>query len=89
MESTTNEKASGKAAKKSDKKPPLACLFCRGRKIACGPPVPGGDENTCNQCHRRSLKCEYPSESRRGLRRKRSVSSVGDDCKPKSVRSKR
>jgi hypothetical protein len=21
------------------KKPPLACLFCRGRKIACGPPV--------------------------------------------------
>ncbi|KAJ7467064.1 hypothetical protein FB451DRAFT_1401917 [Mycena latifolia] len=25
------------------KKPPLACLFCRGRKIACGP-GPGGDK---------------------------------------------
>ncbi|PPQ83127.1 hypothetical protein CVT24_002469, partial [Panaeolus cyanescens] len=23
-----------------EKKPPLACLFCRGRKIACGPPLP-------------------------------------------------
>jgi hypothetical protein len=25
----------------SEKKPPLACLFCRGRKIACGAPLPG------------------------------------------------
>jgi hypothetical protein len=28
-----------------EKKPPLACLFCRGRKIACGPPLPG--KKTC------------------------------------------
>ncbi|TFK60871.1 hypothetical protein BDN72DRAFT_883421 [Pluteus cervinus] len=46
-----------------EKKPPLACLFCRGRKIACGPPIPGSKDKTCNQCQRRSLKCEYPSES--------------------------
>lgn len=25
-----------------EKKPIMACLFCRERKIACGPPVPGG-----------------------------------------------
>jgi hypothetical protein len=30
-----------------DKKPALACLFCRGRKIACGPPVPGSKDKTC------------------------------------------
>lgn len=29
------------------KKLPLACLFCRGRKIACGPPIPGSKDNTC------------------------------------------
>ncbi|KAJ7678673.1 hypothetical protein B0H17DRAFT_1078023 [Mycena rosella] len=52
-----------------DKKPPLACLFCRGRKIACGPPQPGA--GGCNQCQRRSLKCEYPAESRRGMRKKK------------------
>lgn len=33
--------------KNGEKKPPLACLFCRGRKIACGPPIPGGDDHTC------------------------------------------
>lgn len=30
-----------------EKKPPLACLFCRGRKIACGPPLPGSLDKTC------------------------------------------
>ena len=30
-----------------DKKPPLACLFCRGRKIACGSPLPGSPDKTC------------------------------------------
>ncbi|KAH0589457.1 hypothetical protein J132_05651 [Termitomyces sp. J132] len=29
------------------KKPPLACLFCRGRKIACGPPDPGSPNRSC------------------------------------------
>lgn len=61
----------GLHAKRSDKKPHLACLFCRGRKIACGPPPPGSKDKTCNQCQRRSLKCEYPSESRRGMRKKK------------------
>jgi hypothetical protein len=28
-------------------KPTLACLFCRGRKIACGPPLEGNKDNTC------------------------------------------
>ena len=27
------------------KKPPFTCLFCRGRKIACGAPLPG--KKTC------------------------------------------
>lgn len=30
-----------------ERKPPLACLFCRGRKIACGPPLPGSIKKTC------------------------------------------
>ena len=29
------------------KKPPLACLFCRRRKIACGPPLLGSKDQTC------------------------------------------
>ncbi|KAJ3514643.1 hypothetical protein NLJ89_g2259 [Agrocybe chaxingu] len=59
-----------------EKKPPLACLFCRGRKIACGPPLPGSVDKTCNQCQRRSLRCEYPSESRRGMRKKKNPDST-------------
>ncbi|KAF5385449.1 hypothetical protein D9757_005408 [Collybiopsis confluens] len=50
----------------------LACFFCRGRKIACGPQDPTSSDRTCNQCHRRSLKCEYPTESRRGMRKRKS-----------------
>lgn len=29
------------------KKPIIACLFCRGRKIACGAPPPGSTDRTC------------------------------------------
>jgi hypothetical protein len=78
-----------------NRKPPLACLFCRGRKIACGPPPPESTDKSCkwvddihhpgqplmntsfcfrSQCFRRQLKCEYPSESRRGMRKKKSSS---------------
>lgn len=58
-----------------ERKPPLACLFCRGRKIACGPPLPGSIRKTCNQCRKRSLQCHYPSESRRGMRKKKPLNS--------------
>ncbi|KII83207.1 hypothetical protein PLICRDRAFT_58528 [Plicaturopsis crispa FD-325 SS-3] len=51
------------------KKPMLACLFCRGRKIACRPPAPESKDKSCNQCLRRNLTCEYPKESRRGMRK--------------------
>ncbi|KEP51982.1 fungal Zn, 2-cys(6) binuclear cluster domain protein [Rhizoctonia solani 123E] len=51
------------------KKPALACLFCRKRKIACGPPSPENPDRTCNQCARRRQTCEYPTESRRGVRK--------------------
>ncbi|THV05981.1 hypothetical protein K435DRAFT_789731 [Dendrothele bispora CBS 962.96] len=53
----------------------LACFFCRGRKIACGRQDPNSSDRTCNQCFRRSLKCEYPTESRRGMRKKKTVIS--------------
>ncbi|KAI0047911.1 hypothetical protein FA95DRAFT_1558570 [Auriscalpium vulgare] len=47
----------------------MACLFCRARKIACGPSnLTQAYEKTCGQCARRGLVCEYPKESRRGLR---------------------
>ncbi|KAG8735908.1 hypothetical protein FRC10_010020 [Ceratobasidium sp. 414] len=48
------------------KKPALACLFCRKRKIACGP---DSSDRTCNQCMRRKQICDYPTESRRGIRK--------------------
>ncbi|CAE6413277.1 unnamed protein product [Rhizoctonia solani] len=64
--------ASPEAEDKKDtpaKKPALACLFCRKRKIACGPPPPDSTDRTCNQCLRRKQVCEYPTESRRGIRK--------------------
>jgi hypothetical protein len=39
--------APSKTSTSSDNKLSLACLFCRGRKIACGPPPPGSDGETC------------------------------------------
>ncbi|KAF8477677.1 hypothetical protein DFH94DRAFT_846064 [Russula ochroleuca] len=42
----------------------MACLFCRERKIACGAPPVGSADTTCNQCARRSRKCEYPTRRR-------------------------
>ncbi|KAF8622496.1 hypothetical protein AX15_006968 [Amanita polypyramis BW_CC] len=54
------------------KKQNLACLFCRERKIACGRPAEGSLDPTCNQCLRRSLTCQYPTESRRGQHKRNS-----------------
>ncbi|KAH9063644.1 hypothetical protein EDB87DRAFT_1602891 [Lactarius vividus] len=51
-------------------KSPMACLFCRGRKIACGAAPVGSADPTCDQCARRSRKCEYPTMSRRGLHKR-------------------
>jgi len=48
------------------KKPSLACLFCRQRKIACGRPAVGSKDHTCDQCTRRKIECVFPTESRRG-----------------------
>jgi len=53
------------------KKQALACLFCRERKIACGRPPAHSPDQTCNQCARRRIKCEYPTESRRGQHKRR------------------
>ncbi|KAG7450666.1 uncharacterized protein BT62DRAFT_927938 [Guyanagaster necrorhizus] len=35
------------ARNNGDRKPPLACFFCRGRKIACGAPEPDNPDRTC------------------------------------------
>ncbi|KAG8886076.1 hypothetical protein FRB97_007952 [Tulasnella sp. 331] len=66
-----------------DKKPFLACEFCRHRKIACGQRDPhprdcelGDGPRTCNQCARRGLLCCYPGESRRGMRHGRASRRV-------------
>ncbi|KAI0688602.1 hypothetical protein BC835DRAFT_1211981, partial [Cytidiella melzeri] len=48
------------------KKPIMACLFCRERKIACGHPSPTDEDRRCNQCRRRDLDCVFPKECRRG-----------------------
>ncbi|KAG5735461.1 hypothetical protein E4T56_gene12867 [Termitomyces sp. T112] len=62
-----------KLLRDKDGKPVMACLFCRGRKIACGPPPAGSDDPTCNQCARRGLACHYPAESRRGQRKRKTA----------------
>lgn len=36
-----------KVSTDTDKRLTLACLFCRGRKIACGPPLPGSTDKSC------------------------------------------
>jgi hypothetical protein len=90
---TTNNDPTGNTTPNNNantaKKPRLACLFCRERKIACGPPPPSCADKTCrsvyisiiakthsltflSQCFRRKRKCEYPLESRRGMRKKKS-----------------
>lgn len=49
------------------KKPTMACLFCRDRKIGCGPPSPDSVDKRCKQCIKRDFKeCIFPKESRRG-----------------------
>ncbi|KAF7376710.1 hypothetical protein MSAN_00088000 [Mycena sanguinolenta] len=65
--------ANGKNGKNAPKRPPLACLFCRGRKITCGPPSGGKEGGPCNQCQRRAIKCEFPAEGRRRMRKKKIV----------------
>ncbi|KAF8586661.1 hypothetical protein K439DRAFT_922986 [Ramaria rubella] len=75
------------------RRPRMACYFCRKRKIACGPgPVPpprtsqGGkdmspcdDDGPCNQCARRGLDCERPTESKRGVRKSKSKGKEGEE----------
>jgi len=64
------------------RKPAMACLFCRMRKIACAPPVP--PETRCNQCARREIACEYPKESKRGqYRRQQYLERVGKEVAEK------
>jgi len=64
------------------RKPAMACLFCRMRKIACAPPVP--PETRCNQCSRREITCEYPKESKRGqYRRQQYLERVGKEVAEK------
>ncbi|KAF9792924.1 hypothetical protein BJ322DRAFT_1032122 [Thelephora terrestris] len=55
----------------------LACYFCRKRKIACRQPPADSPDRTCNQCKIRGIDCQYPTESRRGARR-RSASTHED-----------
>jgi len=62
-----------KAGNDGRKQPSLACFFCRERKIACGRPAEGSKDRTCNQCVRRSLPCDYPTESMRGQHKRRKV----------------
>ncbi|GJE93153.1 Zn(II)2Cys6 transcription factor [Phanerochaete sordida] len=50
----------------SKKKPAMACLFCRERKICCGPPAPESEDRRCKQCVKRDQACTFPTECRRG-----------------------
>ncbi|KAJ3563306.1 hypothetical protein NP233_g9017 [Leucocoprinus birnbaumii] len=48
--------ASSHGKRNPEKKPALACVFCRGRKIACGPPPKDGDGKTCKKPTRHAQK---------------------------------
>ncbi|KAG8220857.1 hypothetical protein J3R82DRAFT_2351 [Butyriboletus roseoflavus] len=78
-----------KEAKKpgEQKKQALACLFCRERKIACGRPPAHNPDQTCNQCARRRIKCEYPTESRRGQHKRRRKPMEGEPTSQSAVRT--
>ncbi|KAJ7033765.1 hypothetical protein C8F04DRAFT_1104136 [Mycena alexandri] len=53
----------------------MSCFFCRQRKIGCTRPDEGEDDQTCNQCARRKIKCEYPLVSLRGQHTRNRLSS--------------
>ncbi|KIJ90306.1 hypothetical protein K443DRAFT_116772 [Laccaria amethystina LaAM-08-1] len=36
------------------KRTPMACQFCRGRKLKCD-----GNRPSCSNCNRRNLPCQY------------------------------
>ncbi|KAG6901890.1 hypothetical protein C0995_006843 [Termitomyces sp. Mi166 len=63
-----------KVTRDKNVKPKMACLSCRSRKIACGPPMMGSSDPSCNQCARRGLKCEYPSIDRRASSTRKNLS---------------
>ncbi|KAL0959479.1 hypothetical protein HGRIS_011189 [Hohenbuehelia grisea] len=79
-----------------EKKPSVACFFCSGCKISCGPPPSEsqGQSQTCSQCQNRSLNYNYPTESGRGIRNgmcKQSAAqaTASDASKPNEGRSER
>ncbi|EDR04709.1 uncharacterized protein LACBIDRAFT_304051 [Laccaria bicolor S238N-H82] len=39
---------------KVPRRTPMACQFCRGRKLKCD-----GNRPSCSNCDRRSLACQY------------------------------
>ncbi|KJA24934.1 hypothetical protein HYPSUDRAFT_65236 [Hypholoma sublateritium FD-334 SS-4] len=39
---------------KTPKRTPMACVFCRGRKLKCD-----GNKPLCSNCDRRGLACSY------------------------------
>lgn len=43
----TNKRNSSSAKAAPERKPPLACFFCRGRKICCGQPADDNPDRTC------------------------------------------
>ncbi|KAI0328350.1 hypothetical protein GY45DRAFT_1436274 [Cubamyces sp. BRFM 1775] len=53
---------------------PVACTFCRKRKIACGGPVEGDEEGRCGRCIQRRQACEFPPPAQRPSSRMRQVS---------------
>ncbi|KAJ3527833.1 hypothetical protein NM688_g8074 [Phlebia brevispora] len=47
---------------------PLACYYCRKRKIRCGGPDEHDETRRCKQCQHRKQECQFPPRSNRGRR---------------------
>ncbi|KAI0775090.1 hypothetical protein BD413DRAFT_443959, partial [Trametes elegans] len=41
---------------RTPRRTPMACTFCRGRKLKCDGRTP-----SCHNCNKRGLACEYKS----------------------------
>ncbi|GJJ15532.1 hypothetical protein Clacol_009810 [Clathrus columnatus] len=55
-----NNEESGPSKRKTSKKTPMACHFCRKRKLKCD-----GVQPTCHTCAEKSLVCSYDEQIRR------------------------
>jgi len=59
VQSSQDSEGEEQVTERIPKRTPMACQFCRGRKLKCD------GRQTCANCHRRGLVCKYTPVSAR------------------------